>query len=170
MSEKKRNFEQRVKKDRLNLALEISCLKEDFEQESLLEEERKEVLSLDYMVKSSGNISGGQKSRLELARAIYHLKPGNILVLDSAFSCLDYCLRRRIIDNLNNMVLGTTMFKNCSVFLIDNLSDVIDELADITYYLNEQHELKSIDKDNLLASLKSHNFTLNNEDLAPQPV
>lgn len=50
---------QKIKKDRLKLALEISCLGEDFEEADEGQEERKDILSLDYMVKSSGNISGG---------------------------------------------------------------------------------------------------------------
>lgn len=39
--------------------MEISCLGEDFEEEPTGQEDRKDTLSLDYMVKSSGNISGG---------------------------------------------------------------------------------------------------------------
>lgn len=161
ISEKKNNFQQRLKIDRLELALEISCLKEDFEEDYLTAEDRRDILSLDYIVKSSGNISGGQKSRLELARAIYHLKPGNILVLDSVFSCLDYCLRRRIVDNLNIMLLGSTAFKNCSILLIENLTDVLEELSDSTYYMDEQHRLEPVDKDCLIRFLSSTSLAVN---------
>lgn len=64
------------------------------------------------------------------------------------------------------MLLGSETFKNCSIFLIDNLPDVLEELSDSTYYLDEQHRLEIIDRDALLSELRNGAQALNTD--APQ--
>jgi len=44
------------------------------------------------------NLSGGQKARVSLARAVYANK--DIYLMDDPISALDACVRRKIMDNL----------------------------------------------------------------------
>ncbi len=52
------------------------------------------------------NISGGQKQRLSIARAI--AKKPEILIFDDSFSALDFKTDKKLRDNLDNKLSGTT--------------------------------------------------------------
>lgn len=52
------------------------------------------------------NLSGGQKQRLAIARAL--IKKPKILILDDSLSALDTETERKVLDNLENKVMGIT--------------------------------------------------------------
>ena len=63
---------------------------------------------LDTKIGSSGNgLSQGQKQRLLIARAIY--KNPDYLFFDEATNALDSKNERKIMDNLNNLLIGKTV-------------------------------------------------------------
>jgi ABC-type multidrug transport system fused ATPase/permease subunit len=75
---------------------------DDFDKNILLGEEKdelrfKEILEFaglydhydEYRGKSADELSAGQKQRVSIARAFYHLKAGSLLVMDEPFSALD---------------------------------------------------------------------------------
>ena len=66
------------------------------------------------------------------------------------------------------MLLGAATFNNCSIFLIENLPDVLDEMADLTYHLDKDHRLQAIDRDTLLTELRAGCESLKNETTQPQ--
>jgi ATP-binding cassette subfamily C (CFTR/MRP) protein 4 len=74
-----------------NKALKDSCLDEDLAQMSA-----DNRLSVE---EGASNLSGGQKTRICLARAIYADKP--ILLLDDPLSSLDSRVANRLIKNLS---------------------------------------------------------------------
>jgi ABC-type sulfate/molybdate transport systems ATPase subunit len=79
--------------------------------------ELKEMMKLlpngDKTDLSCVNISGGQKSRINLARICYHLEDDSIVLLDDPFTSIDEELRIRIFENV---ILK--FMKNHSVLLV----------------------------------------------------
>jgi len=65
------------------------------------------------------NVSGGQKQRLCIARAL--LKKPKILILDDSTSAVDTATERRIRENFNNMLKGTT-----KIIIAQRISSVIN--------------------------------------------
>lgn len=62
---------------------------------------------LDYHISQGGkNVSGGQKQRLSIARAI--IKDPDILIFDDSFSALDYKTDKIVRKNLNKAYKNTT--------------------------------------------------------------
>lgn len=62
---------------------------------------------LDYHIAQGGkNVSGGQKQRLSIARAI--IKNPDILIFDDSFSALDYKTDKIVRENLNKEFKNTT--------------------------------------------------------------
>ena len=74
-------------------ALELAGMKKDVE--------RMPLKLMTYISEESGNISGGQKQRLMLARAI--LGSPEILILDEATSALDNITQDAVVDNLKSL-------------------------------------------------------------------
>jgi len=75
-------------KDRLNQAIKMACLEED-------------ILSFDngidkLLIENGMNLSGGQRSRINLARCFY--KDSDIYLFDSPFSALDFETSRKILE------------------------------------------------------------------------
>ena len=60
-----------------------------------------------YLGEKIQNISGGQRQRLSIARAIFRKKP--ILVLDEATSAIDVNTERLIFDRIQNLEFVKTM-------------------------------------------------------------
>jgi ABC-type multidrug transport system fused ATPase/permease subunit len=75
------------------------------------------------------NLSGGQKARVSLARAVYADK--DIYLMDDPISALDACVRRKIIDNL---IMG--QLKNKTRILITHAIDFI-HLADRIFIMKD---------------------------------
>ena len=75
---------------KLNNILKMCCLEEFINKQPLRLE--------NIILPNSNNISGGQKQRLILARAL--IKNAKIIILDEALSQVDYQTERKIITNL----------------------------------------------------------------------
>lgn len=91
------------------------CLYRDVDEEEIrsvcrdcgLEEFLREV-SLSYMVGQNGaKLSGGQKQKIALARALVHDRP--IIILDEATSSADACSAQRIAELLETRMRGKTI-------------------------------------------------------------
>ena len=72
--------------------LDWCCLRQDL---AALEKGDKTV------IEEKSNVSGGQKARIALARAIYSQRP--ILILDDPLASLDINVGQKIMDNLHRL-------------------------------------------------------------------
>ena len=99
---------------------------------------------LDYRIAQGGkNVSGGQKQRLSIARAI--IKNPDILIFDDSFSALDYKTDKIVREKLNQSYKDTT-----KVIVAQRIGTIMN--ADIIVVLNEG-KIVGIGKHNeLLAS------------------
>lgn len=65
-------------------------------------------LGLNMMIEENGfNLSGGQRQRIVLARTF--LKQAQIILIDEGFSQIDVCLERKILSNIFEKYLDTTI-------------------------------------------------------------
>ena len=84
---------------------------------------------LDYHISQGGkNVSGGQKQRLSIARAI--IKDPDILIFDDSFSALDYKTDKIVREKLNENYQNTT-----KVIVAQRIGTIMN--ADIIVVLNE---------------------------------
>ncbi len=84
-------FDDNINKSKLDKAIEISCCKDFL---------AKKNIELDYLIEDYGkNFSGGEKQRIQLARAIYFDK--NIMIFDESTSALEIDLERKFLKNLS---------------------------------------------------------------------
>ncbi len=84
-------FDDNINKSKLDKALEISCCKDFLVKKNI---------ELDYLIEDYGkNFSGGEKQRIQLARAIYFDK--NIMIFDESTSALEIDLERKFLKNLS---------------------------------------------------------------------
>ena len=90
-------FGKEVSDDRLNRAIEIS-------QSSNIIAEKDEGLE-SPIVQGGTNVSGGQKQRLSIARAL--VKDAAIYIFDDSFSALDYQTDKRLREGLSKMIAKT---------------------------------------------------------------
>jgi ATP-binding cassette subfamily B protein len=90
--------------------------------------ERMDKLYESEIAQGGTNVSGGQKQRLSIARAVYR-KP-SIYIFDDSFSALDYKTDRLLRDALRRETAGVT-----SVIVAQRIGTVID--ADKIIVLNE---------------------------------
>ena len=77
-------------------------------------------------------LSGGQKSRISLARAIYR-KDASILLIDSTLSSLDSKVARKVLDN--------TIFGLCKdqlVLFVTHDLDVAKEMDRVVYIQSDR--------------------------------
>lgn len=97
---------------------------------------------LDQIIQENGaNLSGGQKQKIALARAIYHEKP--VLILDEGMSAIDkksaYDIEKRLLDRKNVTLLSIThdihspLLKEYDeiIFLVDGRIETIGSYADV---------------------------------------
>lgn len=98
--------------------------------------------NLEQIIQENGaNLSGGQKQKISLARAIYHKKP--ILILDEGMSAIDkksaYDIEERLLDRKNVTLLSIThdihspLLKEYDeiIFLVDGRIETIGSYADV---------------------------------------
>lgn len=81
----------------------------------------------DFIIENRGsNISGGQKQRLAIARALYH--KSKILILDEATNQLDQESENKILENIKNFKLF-----DCIIFISHNTknADFSNKIIDI---------------------------------------
>lgn len=83
-------------------------------------------LSLDQIVGVSGmKISGGQRQKIIIARALFFHKPSNLVLLDEPFSSLDKEAALHIKTYLENC------FENNTVIMINHIEDLIFKNSNI---------------------------------------
>ena len=82
-----------MKKDEYNKAIKCCCLLDDFKNLEHGDE--------TYINEKSANLSGGQKARIALARAVYSNKP--IILLDNPLSGLDIRVAEQVNNNLRQL-------------------------------------------------------------------
>lgn len=93
----------------------------------------------DHMIGSGGvNISGGQRQRLSMARAVYART--RTIVLDDSFSSLDRLTARAILNDLCNKQNGLLRASGCTVIMTSYLPECMT-VADNILYLTEDGEL-----------------------------
>ena len=89
-------FDQEVDEIKLNKAIELSCCNEFLE---------KREIKVDYSIEESGdNFSGGERQRIQLARAIYFDK--NIMIFDESTSAMELELEKKFLKNLNSISMN----------------------------------------------------------------
>lgn len=99
----------------VNEVISLVCLDKDLEQ---MED------GINTLVGNSGiRLSGGQQSRIALARALYH--KSKIIILDDPFSAIDKDTEERIINNLK------IFCKDCLVILISHRLHIFDQMDQI---------------------------------------
>ena len=94
------------------------------------------------MIQENGaNLSGGQRQKIALARAIYHEKP--ILILDEGMSAIDkksaYDIEKRLLDRKNVTLLSIThdihspLLKEYDeiIFLVDGRIERVGSYIDV---------------------------------------
>ena len=97
---------------------------------------------LDTLVGNGGiRLSGGQQSRIALARALYH--KNKILILDDPFSAVDMNTEKIIIKNLRNN------YKDNLILLISHRLSIFKYLNKIIL-INENKNLEYGNHENLL--------------------
>lgn len=97
---------------------------------------------LEQMIQENGaNLSGGQRQKIALARAIYHEKP--ILILDEGMSAIDkksaYDIEKRLLDRKNVTLLSIThdihspLLKEYDeiIFLVDGRIEMVGSYIDV---------------------------------------
>lgn len=97
---------------------------------------------LEQIIQENGeNLSGGQKQKIALARAIYHEKP--ILILDEGMSAIDkksaYDIEKRLLDRKNVTLLSIThdihspLLKEYDeiIFLVDGRIEMAGSYTDV---------------------------------------
>lgn len=90
------------------------------------------------VIKSSNNISGGQKSRLAISRAIYQSTDAQVIVFDNVFSSLDVNIRHKVAENMKNKLLCHPKIKGKVFVFITNLPDIVSKLATTHKKLNQR--------------------------------
>lgn len=120
---------------------------------------RDQKCTLSQIVQENGtNLSGGQKQKIALARAIYHEKP--ILILDEGMSAIDkknaYDIEKRLLNRKNTTVLSITH---------DIHSPLLKEYDEIIFLVDGQIEMTGSYTDIFKHSEKFRNF-LNKADHA----
>ncbi|HKM35509.1 MAG TPA: ABC transporter ATP-binding protein [Lachnospiraceae bacterium] len=90
-----------------------------------IEEEIRQMPSDIHTLIGDGGVrlSGGQQTRIELARSLYHRRP--IIILDDPFSAVDQRTEKEIIVNLKEFA------KDSIVFLISHRLSVFPELSQV---------------------------------------
>lgn len=103
----------------------------------------------DDVFKLIGDLSGGEKGRMSLAKLM--LSEANFLILDEPTNHLDIA-SREILEGAINHYTGTVLYVSHDRYFIDQTSSRIIELAggtftsyvgDYTYYLEKSNELKA---------------------------
>lgn len=99
----------------INEVISLVCLDKDLQQ---MED------GINTLVGNAGiRLSGGQQSRIALARALYH--KSEIIILDDPFSAVDKGTEERIIYNLK------TFCKDCLVILISHRLHIFNQMDQI---------------------------------------
>ncbi|XP_021717121.1 ABC transporter C family member 13-like isoform X2 [Chenopodium quinoa] len=83
-----------------------------------------------YVGDKGANLSGGQRVRIALARAIYHMS--DILLLDDVLSAVDAQVARSILDNV---IHGPLMNQQTCVLCTHNIQAILS--ADIVVYMSK---------------------------------
>lgn len=107
---------------------------------------------LEQIIQENGeNLSGGQKQKIALARAIYHEKP--ILILDEGMSAIDkksaYDIEKRLLDRKNVTLLSITH---------DIHSPLLEEYDEIIFLVDGRIEMAGSYTDVFEHSEKFRNF------------
>lgn len=104
---------------------------------------------VDTLVGNGGvRLSGGQQSRIALARALYH--KNKIIILDDPFSAVDMNTEKIIIENLRKH------YKDCLIILISHRLSIFKYLNQIIL-INEDKTLEYGSHEKLIDSSKLYN-------------
>jgi len=129
----------------INQAIENACLKEIIKNRSLY----------GSVEDSGNNFSGGEKQRLEIARAL--IQNTDILIFDEATSAMDIYLEKKIIDNLRKT-------NKTIVFIAHRLSTV--QHCDQIFVMNNGVIVENGDHKTLLNNKKYYYTLIKNESLS----
>lgn len=115
-----------------NVALGVSpSLKLDAEQTKRVDSALKEVGLAALAARKPGEVSGGERQRVAVARALVREKP--VLLLDEPFAALGPALRRDMLD----LVMALQKAKGLTVLMVTHQPEDAQYAASHTAYLEE---------------------------------